>query len=74
MPKFKIVTPPGGISGTGYAYEMEALSSLGAEIVEVDAPSENEFIAAAHDADALYAKGRRISARIIDGLQRCKVI
>ncbi|TXL72729.1 C-terminal binding protein [Vineibacter terrae] len=74
MPKFKIVTPPGGMSGTGYAYEMEALTPLGAEIVEIDAPSENEFIAAAHDADALYAKGRRISARIIDGLQRCKVI
>ncbi|HJQ60273.1 MAG TPA: C-terminal binding protein [Vineibacter sp.] len=74
MAKFKIVTLPGGTTGSGYGYEMEALAPLGAEIVEVDAPSDNEFIAAAHDADALYAKGRRITARMIEGMQRCKVI
>src|SRR5207302_10804296 len=30
--------------------------------------------AAARDADALYAKGRRITKKMIDGLQRCKII
>src|SRR5262249_38842536 len=29
---------------------------------------------AARDADALYAKGRKITARIIEGLERCRVI
>src|SRR5439155_8521880 len=53
---------------------MEALRPLGAEIVEVADASEEAFIAAARDADALYAKGRPITKRIIDGLERCKVI
>jgi D-3-phosphoglycerate dehydrogenase len=42
--------------------------------VEIEAASEDEFAKAARDADALYAKGRRITKRIIDGLDRCKVI
>src|SRR5258707_15002928 len=53
---------------------MEALKPLGAEIVEIAAASEDAFVDAAHDADALYAKGRPITKRIIDGLERCKVI
>jgi D-3-phosphoglycerate dehydrogenase len=75
--KFKIVTPGGpsyGGAGGGYKLEMEALGPLGAEIVEIEAASEDEFAKAARDADALYAKGRRITKRIIDGLDRCKVI
>src|SRR6059036_3181416 len=77
--RFKIVTQHAatasfGVSGGGYKLEMEALGALDAEIVEVTAPSEDEFIAAARDADALIAKGRPITRRIIDGLQRCKVI
>jgi len=77
MAKFKIVTPAGAsysVVGTGYKLEMEALDPIGAEIVEIDAASEDEFAKAARDADALYAKGRRITKRIIDGLDRCKVI
>ena len=77
MAKFKIVTPGGAgftVPGSGYKLEMEALGPMGAEIVELDAASEDEFAKAARDADALYAKGRRISKRIIDGLERCKVI
>jgi len=53
---------------------MEALGPLGAEIVEIDPAAEEAFAKAARDADALYAKGRRITKRIIDGLDRCKVI
>lgn len=79
MSKFKIVTQhaPGlsfGVSGEGYKLEMEALTSLDAEIVEVQAKTEDEFIAAARDADALIAKGRPITKKIIDGLGPCKVI
>ena len=77
MAKFKVVTPaavsyPG--PGDGYKLEMEALGPLGAEIAEVAAASEDEFVRAARDADALYAKGRPITKQIIDGLERCRVI
>jgi len=72
---FKIVTPAGQPHGAkGYEYEMEALAPIGAEIVEIAAGSEDEFVAAAGDGDALYAKGRRITRRMIEGLGRCKVI
>jgi D-3-phosphoglycerate dehydrogenase len=75
--KFKVATPAGGIvgaAGAGYEPEMEALGPLGAEIVEIAAGTDEAFAAAARDADALYAKGRPITRRIIDGLERCKVI
>jgi D-3-phosphoglycerate dehydrogenase len=75
--KFKIVTPAGvsyGAPGAGYELEMEALGPVGAEIVEVAGKTDDDFAKAARDADALYAKGRPITKRIIDGLERCKVI
>ncbi len=73
MAKFKVVTP-GGAPGASYEFEMEALGPLDAEIVEVPAGTDDAFVVAARGADALYAKGRPITARIIDGLERCKVI
>jgi D-3-phosphoglycerate dehydrogenase len=77
MARFKVVTPKGtsfAVQGGGYEYENEALVALDAEIVEIDASSENAFIAAAHDADAVYAKGRPFTQRMIDGLERCRII
>ena len=77
MAKFKVVTPGGasyGASAAEYAFEVEALAPLGAEIVEIPPCTEDEFVKAAKDADALYAKGRPITKRIIDGLDRCRVI
>jgi D-3-phosphoglycerate dehydrogenase len=74
---FKVVTPAGAsytTPGGGYGFELEALTPIGAEIVEIAAKGENEFVAAARDADALYAKGRPITRRIIDGLERCRII
>src|SRR6184192_2106271 len=53
---------------------MEALAPIDAEIVEIAAKTDEEFVKEARDADALYAKGRRITKRLIDGLERCKVI
>src|ERR1700737_5427215 len=53
---------------------MEALTPIDAEIFEVPSGSEDDFVSAARDADALYAKGRPITKRMIDGLQRCKII
>ena len=66
MAKFKIVTPAGAsftVAGGGYELEMEALDGLDAEIVEVPADSEDAFIAAAKDADAIYAKASRSPRR-----------
>src|SRR5215475_12359227 len=75
--KFKVVTPSGAsflIPGVGYKLEMEALAPIDAEIVEIAAKTDDDFVKEARDADALYAKGRRITKRIIDGMERCKVI
>src|SRR5256714_10965461 len=75
--KFRIATPAGAsftVAGGGYGYEMEALAPIDAEIYEIPAGSEEEFVAAARNADALYAKGRPITQRMIDGLERCKII
>jgi D-3-phosphoglycerate dehydrogenase len=79
MARFKVVThqlqgASFGVSGGGYKLELEALAPINAEIVEIPASTEDEFIEAAHDADAIIAKGVRISKYIIDSLQRCKVI
>src|SRR6201991_2267572 len=76
MAKFRVVTPAGAsftVAGGGYALESEALTPLGAEIVEAPA-DEAGFIAAARTADAIYAKGIRITKSIIDSLENCKVI
>jgi D-3-phosphoglycerate dehydrogenase / 2-oxoglutarate reductase len=77
LAQFRIATPAGAsftVAGGGYGYEMEALVPIDAEIYEIPAGSEEEFIAAAKDADALYAKGRPITKKMIDGLARCKII
>ncbi len=76
MANFKVVTQqPAGVTfdmaGGSYELEMESLASVGAEIVEIPAKTEEEFIEAAKDADALIARGRRTSKKIIDSLERC---
>src|SRR6058998_1276954 len=75
--KFKVVTPSGAsftVPGAGYKLEMEALAPIDAEIVEIAGKTDDDFVKEARDADALYAKGRRVTKRLIDGLERCKVI
>src|SRR5262249_59310469 len=62
------------VAGGWYGYELEALTPIDAEIFEIPAGSEDEFVAAAKDCDALYAKGRPITKKMIDGLQKCKII
>lgn len=79
MPSYKVVTQkPAAVTfdmaGGSYDLEMEALAPVGAEIVEVDAGSEDEFIAAARSADAIIARGRPITRKIIEALENCKVI
>jgi len=57
-----------------FALEREALDPIGAEIVQIDASSSDEFIEGAKDADAIIARGRRIHSGIIAALERCIVI
>ena len=79
MANFKIVTQKSPkldflASDQTYSLEMESLNTVGAEIMEVAATSEAEFIKEARYADALIARGRRITKEIINGLENCKVI
>ncbi len=78
MAKFKVVvqraTGPSNDGIDNFDIEREELSRVDAELVEVAAESEDDFIAAAHDADAVYGRNRRMSASIIGGLERCVVI
>lgn len=67
---FKVVTAQGAPGGFGF--EMEGLEGFGT-IVEVPA-EEDAFIAAAQDADAVYCRGTRVSARVIGALPACKLI
>jgi D-3-phosphoglycerate dehydrogenase len=76
MAKFRVITPAGASfsnTGGGYSYEMEALEGLDVEISEC-ATNEESFIAAAKGADAVYAKGMKFTARMIDALDRCRLI
>ena len=76
MAKFRIVTPAGASfsnSGGGYSFELEALENLDAEIVEC-ATTEEGFIAAARGADAIYAKGMKFNRRMIEALDKARVI
>ncbi len=76
MAKFNILTPaaPGATpKNTGYDLEMEALAGLDAAISEGPG-DEAGFMAAAKDADAIYAKGIPINRRIIESLTRCRLI
>src|ERR1700748_3688618 len=76
MSKYRVVTPKAAsftVAGGGYAYELEALDPIGAEIIEAPT-NEAEFIAIAKTADAIYAKGMPITKAIIDALESCKVI
>ena len=79
MSKYKIYTQKPNkvtfdMADGKFDLEMESLSALDAEIIEVDAESEDEFIDAVRDADAIIARGRKITRTIIENLKSCKVI
>ena len=79
MAKFKIATPAGAsftVAGGGYDDEMKPLIDMGIDAEIVEGPTDEAgFIAFCKDADAVYAKGIRISKAIIDGLpERCRAI
>ena len=79
MSKYKVVSQKPAevtfdLADSEYLLERIALDPIDAEIVEVDAKSEEEFIAVAKDADAIIGRGRILTANIINSLDNCKVI
>ncbi len=77
--KFKVVVQRPAVTkslskNNAYAMEREALDPIGAEIVEIDAATEEEFIDAARGADAVIGHNRRITQNIISSLETCRVI
>src|SRR6516162_3193420 len=76
MSKFLVFAPvsvPSKAPGAHYSYEMEALKSVDAEIVECQ-KTEEEFIGTAKEADAIYVQGARITRRMIQALDKCRLI
>ena len=66
---------PQGPLSERYKYELEALTPMGAEIVETHADTEDEFIAGAADADAVITSwGIQMNEKVIAGLDKCVVI
>jgi len=76
MAQFRVLTPAGAsfsTSGGGYSLEKEALEGLDVEFIECPTTEEG-FIAAAKAADAVYAKGMRFTRRMIEALDKCRLI
>lgn len=79
MAKYKVViqispSTVGSASRMNYDLEMESLRTADAEIQEIMTDDEDEFIAAAREADAIYSHRTFLSARAIESLEKCKVI
>jgi D-3-phosphoglycerate dehydrogenase / 2-oxoglutarate reductase len=71
---FKVVaTPFRRGQRTSYPHEHESLSPLGIEITTVEAATDDEWLAQAKDADAVIVGGRRLTADVINRLEKCKV-
>ena len=81
--KFRVVSPYIGPKVEGKSderplakerEEWQALSQIGADIVEVRYSNEDELIRATADADALLISGAAITRRVTETLKKCRVI
>lgn len=69
MAKFKIAVPVlPSAAKTSYEFELEGLAGADAEIVEINATSEDAVIEGLQSADAIYVRGYHLSKRIIEAL------
>jgi D-3-phosphoglycerate dehydrogenase / 2-oxoglutarate reductase len=76
MSKFLVFAPvsvPSKTPNAHYSYEMEALKNVDAEIVECH-KTEEDFVELAKEADAIYVQGARITRRMIEALNKCRLI
>lgn len=74
MAQFKVVAWGRANVRGDYTHELESLQEIDAQIVEVAAETDEEFLEKAQDADALILSGRGLSAEVINGFKQCKVI
>ncbi len=74
MAKYKVVAQGRPNIIDDYRFELEGLQGLDLELVEAPAVSDDEFLAGAHDADAVITRDMPVSERVINGLTRCKII
>jgi D-3-phosphoglycerate dehydrogenase len=74
MATYKIVVVNLGYES--YRIEKEILEPLGAELVLAsrDCTTEDEVIAAASDADAIFVREAPLSRRVLDSLPRCRIV
>ena len=69
--KVIVVNPP---PDPDFAYEHRALYELGVKLEPVAVADDEELLAAAADADVVVPIGFALSARVIGGLERCRLI
>jgi len=70
--KYRVVVPTG--SEAGYVGIIRAeLEKVGAELVEIEASTEERRIEGARDCDAYIARGP-VTRRLIESMHRCKII
>ena len=74
MATYKIVAQSRPNKPGDYSREMEALESMDVEIVEVSAESDDEFLNSARDADAVMVIGSPLPEKVINGLEKCRII
>lgn len=65
-----------GVWGEPVYIEKEILKQIEADLFEIEAATEDEFIEAAKDADAILSLGGgiKLSRKIIESLDKCKII
>jgi len=57
-----------------YRYEREQVEAIGGELVTVDCRTEDEVIEATADADGVLNRAVQITARVVENMQKCRVI
>ncbi|MGH2604669.1 MAG: C-terminal binding protein, partial [Dehalococcoidia bacterium] len=70
---YVVVHTDGGFS-RDWSIETERLAAMGARFVPTVATTEEELVANTREADALCVTSARISRRVIENLERCRVI
>lgn len=65
-----------GVWGEPLYIEREIFDQIGANLVEVEAENEDEYLESAKDADAILSHGGgiKLGRKIIESLQNCKII
>ena len=74
MAKYKIVAQGRPILTGDYKFEMEGLRGADVQLTEVPAMSDDEFLDGAHDADALIVRDMPVTQKVINGLEKCKIV